>query len=109
MHPDWIAVYNQKSRDVFAPQPWMESLVEPARGFLYYSFDQESRILWVWGVCGDGRYWETHWNRMAQEKGARAIRCTTRRNPRPYQRRFGFKRIGYNQEKQYYILEKEVG
>lgn len=52
-------------------------------------------------VYGDGVYWDTYLNTLAQKLGLTKIMMATKRNPKAFERKFGFKLTGY-------ILEKEV-
>jgi len=96
MTPEQSALYMRKSGDTAIET---DGLIENEHGFMSCKVLNETLV--AYQVFGDGEYWNGQLNEMAKDLGLRRIRMATIRNPKAFERKFGFKLIGY-------ILEKEV-
>lgn len=76
-----------------------ENLIENEKGFMSWGVNLDSLILS--SVYGDGKYWDKFSIELAKQLGLKKIVIATRRSPKAYQRKYGYKLTGY-------LLEKEV-
>lgn len=76
-----------------------DNWTENEHGFISYKVDGD-KFLWF-NVYGDGKYWDEYVTTLAEGLGCKKIIAATRRNPAPYERKYGYKVTGY-------IIEKEV-
>lgn len=81
--------------------PGSEVLFNPDHGFMEWSLDRENDGIIIHAMCGDGRYWEEATNDLGRTLGVSKIFFFTRRDPRPYVRRYGARVYGV-------MLEREV-
>ena len=68
-------------------------------GFLIYRLGKDA--IYVMHCYGDGKYWDKVLEKIARKYMVPKIVFGTKRNYKAFQRKFGYKMIGY-------ILEKEV-
>lgn len=76
-----------------------DELFENDKGFISFRVTGDS--LFIVQCYGDGRYWMDVARGVAKKLGLTKIQFTTRRNYRAFERRHGFKLIGY-------VMESEV-
>ena len=88
--------YMERSGD---EQFFMDNLVENEHGFCSYKIAHGNLI--CFSAYGDGEHWDNFLMSKAKESGCKKYMITTRRNPKVFERKYGFKIAGY-------ILEKEV-
>lgn len=91
-----IEDYLNKSGDEYLSG---DHVIENEHGFLTYSVTPD--CLFIINCYGDGEYWDKVANDLAKEAGKDVVRFGTRRNPKTFERKYGYKTVGY-------ILEKEV-
>ena len=96
MNQDDLNRYLEKSGD---DKIIPTNLVENEHGFA--SFWINNNELNIINVYGDGKYWDAFFTQIAEETGCNKMRMATRRNPKAFERKFGFKQVGV-------IMEKEV-
>ena len=60
---------------------------------------QEDAVLII-DCYGDGKYWQSKMEEIARENGLTKTRAATKRNPMPYERKYGYKVIGFLMEKE---------
>jgi hypothetical protein len=89
--------YYEKSGDSFI---YPDNLVVNDHGFMTWTVDPEGTFLGL-NVYGDGAYWDEFSQTLAKHLGCKRIRFSTRRNPKVWEKKFGYKQVGY-------IMEKEV-
>lgn len=90
--------YFEKSGDT-SIEP--DNLIVTDNGFATWTIDRSDNALVGLNVYGDGKYWEEFGNELAKKLGCTKIRVATKRSPKAFVRKYGFKLVGY-------ILEKEV-
>lgn len=76
-----------------------EMIVHEGHGFTSLQMAEDRLI--VMSCFGDGGYWDKFHVELAIALGLKKIMFGTRRNYKAFERKFGYKKIGY-------ILEKEV-
>jgi len=91
--------YLQRSGDTVEDMQYNQFLIENDHGFATYSFTTTALILY--NVYGDGEYWDKYFYDLAKQHGKEKVMFGTKRNYKAFERKFGYKRVGY-------ILEKEV-
>lgn len=72
---------------------------DPEKGF--FVFEDREDALCVLQACGDGKWVDEIATMTARELGHKKIVFETRRNPKAWERKFGYKLTGY-------VLEKEI-
>lgn len=88
--------YMKRSGD---DQFFADNLTVNDHGFCSYKVS--NGILVGFTGYGDGEYWDKFLQEKAKENDCNKYMITTRRNPKVFERKYGFKIAGY-------ILEKEV-
>ena len=96
MNNKQIKEYLTKSKDT---EIRLDNLVENEHGFM--SWTEHDDALIALQVYGDGHYWNIYLNELAKQLGYKKIIIGNKRNYKAFEKKFGFKLIGY-------ILEKEV-
>jgi hypothetical protein len=91
-----IEKYLKKSGDLFI---YEDNLIENDQGFMSWKIAEDKLVLL--NVYGNGKYWDTFSIELAKKLGLKSILTATRRSPKAFTRKFGYKITGY-------ILEKEV-
>ena len=76
-----------------------DAIMHPEHGFMSYRLLPDALLLLQ--VYGDGSYWNLISIEMAKQIGYRTIRFATARDPRLFERKYGYSTVGV-------ILEKEV-
>lgn len=85
---DWIKKYETKTEDAFERKASFELLYIPERGFAEIKVGESA--LFVWQLCGDGRWWFERLSEICGRHGLRHISAFTCRAPRPFMRIFGY-------------------
>jgi outer membrane protein assembly factor BamB len=92
-----IEKYLRKSGDQFI---YEDNIVVNDHGFMSWMIDTDGSFVAL-NVYGDGEYWDSFIMQLAEKLGCTKARFATRRNPKAFERKFGYKIAGY-------IMEKEV-
>jgi hypothetical protein len=92
-----IEKYLKKSGDQFI---YEDNIVVNDHGFLSWMIDSEGAFFGL-NVYGDGKYWDDFSIALAKQLGCKKIKFSTRRNPKVWEKKFGYNIAGY-------IMEKEV-
>jgi len=92
-----LAKYCQKSGD---SMPHTANLIENEHGFASYYFSEDGESIILLSVYGDGRYWDSFFEDMARENGLKRVRFVTKRDPRLFARKYGYRVTGYHMEKE---------
>lgn len=66
-------------------------------GFMSYRVEKDTFI--IVQVYGDGKYWDEKANRLAKQFGLIKIMFSTKRNPKTFERKYGYRVTGYVMEK----------
>jgi hypothetical protein len=96
MRKEIIEDYLKRSGDT---QIFTQNLIENEHGFASFQITEEALV--ILNVYGDGKYWDDQLCQIANELGLAKVRFATRRNPKPFERKFNYKTIGY-------VMEKEI-
>ena len=91
-----IQRYLEKSGDQFI---YEDNIINNDQGFMSWKIAEEKLILL--NVYGNGKYWDEFSIALAKKLGLKSILTATRRSPKAFTRKFGYKITGH-------ILEKEV-
>lgn len=92
-----IKRYLEKSGDTHLDP---ENIIVNEHGFLSWTIDDNGALFGL-NVYGDGNYWDKFLVELANKLGCKQIRFATKRNPKVWERKFGYKIAGY-------IMEKEL-
>lgn len=100
---EWIEFYERKTGDKFSvPQGYgLNYLAE--RGFAQMMLDDKNKMVVVYQVCGDGKFWHDYAEMCAAGAGFDCVATMCTRPIRPYIRAFGWKI-----EKEYHYLNNEA-
>lgn len=96
MTPEQVHDYLKRSGDATL---CTDNLIENEHGFLTWKIHEDKLV--AVQVYGDGKYWDAFLNELAKLIGLNKIMMATKRNPKTFERKFGYKVTGH-------ILEKEV-
>lgn len=98
---DWADRYYEKTGENLLAHltPLSTVLFDPEHGVLVYEVHNDR--LFVKQLVGDGRHWEKVLSKLATTNGCVRIRMYTSRNPKCFERKYGYKQVGY-------VMEKEV-
>jgi len=91
-----IEKYLRKSGDQFI---YEDNIVVNDHGFMSWKVQEEKLVLL--NVYGNGKYWDEFSIALAKQLELKSILTATRRSPKAFTRKFGYKITGH-------ILEKEV-
>lgn len=75
------------------------ALLQNDHGFMVYRIHGDSFC--IMHCYGDGKYWDGVAEEMALKNGCSRIKFATRRNPRTFAKKYGYRLTGY-------VMEKEV-
>jgi len=92
-----IKKYLKKSGDQFI---YEDNIIVNEHGFMSWMLDTDGAFVAL-NVYGDGDYWDSFIMQLAEKLGCTKARFATRRNPKTFEKKFGYKIAGY-------IMEKEV-
>lgn len=88
----WIAKYEQKTGEKFEAKTGFKLLYSQDRGFCEIRVDEEKKMVMIWQLCGDGRFWRDFAELLAGLFGYRNLgTITIRHEVEAYVRLFGFK------------------
>lgn len=108
---EWKEFYREKTGDEFKTRQGFKELYIPDRGLCQLSITE--KIVVVEQVSGDGKYWKSVAEVIAQILGIDIIgTLLTRRNPEAYMRLFGYEIEDIderNGEKKYFGRNKQTG
>ena len=96
MTPEQQQDYLKRSKDT---KIFLDNIIENEHGFMSWCVSDNKFV--PLQVYGDGVYWQQQIENMTQELGLNSILIGTRRSPKAYIHKYGYKLVGY-------ILEKEV-
>jgi len=96
MNEEDIERYLEKSKDKHIET---ENLIENEHGFMSWTTFEDYLV--AIQVYGDGEYWNRYLDELAKELGYDKILIATKRSYKGFERKFGFKLIGY-------LLERRV-
>ena len=91
-----IEKYLRKSGDQFI---YEDNIIANDHGFMSWKIAEDKLVLL--NVYGNGKYWDNFSIELAKKLGLKGILTATRRSPKAFTRKFGYKITGH-------ILEKEV-
>jgi len=97
MNPKDLNRYLKKSGDSFI---YEDNLIENEHGFMSWTVASPDKFI-ILNMYGDGKYWDTVSIELAKKLGMKKIQSATRRSPRAWEKKYGYKTVGV-------ILEKEV-
>jgi hypothetical protein len=69
--------------------------------FGFASFDVDGDELVIYQLYGNGKLWDKFFMDLVKKMNLKKIKFGTKRNPEGFEKKFGYKLVGY-------ILEKEV-
>lgn len=96
MNKEDLEKYLSKSGDDYV---YPDNLIENKNGFMSWTVKNGKLILL--NVYGNGKYWDEFSKELAKGLGLTSILIATRRSPKAYQKKYGYKLTGY-------LMEKEV-
>jgi len=76
------------------------NLIENSHGFMSWRINKPDTFVLI-NVYGDGKYWDSVAVELAKQLNLSKIVFGTKRNPKAFERKYGYSHVGY-------ILEKEV-
>lgn len=76
-----------------------ENYIENEHGFSSYQIDGEQFT--IIQCYGDGKYWQAEFMRLAKENNCKTILFATKRNPKTFARKYGYKTMAT-------VMTKEV-
>lgn len=88
---EWIAIYEQKTGEVFKPHPSFKLLYFPDRGFCEIGLDQKAEMVMAYQLCGDGHYWKSVLDSIAKLIGYGHGGTICTRHIKAYIRYWGFR------------------
>jgi len=88
--------YFNRSGDTELGVGWME---ENEHGFCVHRV-QDDKLILV-NVYGDGEYWDNWATKVAKDMGLKSVFFATQRNPKAFERKYGYETVGY-------LLERKV-
>jgi len=97
MNAEDIKQYLKKSGDVHIST---DNLIKNIKGFMSWRITKPDTLVLI-NVYGDGKYWDAVSIELAKQLGLKKIAFGTKRNPKAFERKYGYTHVGY-------ILEKEV-
>lgn len=102
---EWIEEYEAKTGDTYLVPDGFALYYLAERGFAIMMPDIKSRIMVVWQVCGDGRFWRDFGELKGLECGLESIATICTRPIKPYIRAFGWEILKeYEKDGQYRFL-----
>ena len=89
---EYIKIYEQKTKDKFAPNKACKLFYLPERGFCELKVAEDNSMLMIYQLCGDGKFWRDFATLFAQTLGIKALgSICIRENIRAYIRFWGYK------------------
>lgn len=88
---EWIKTYEEKTGDEHKLPDGFREKYLPDKGYCQYGVDTENGVLYIYEVCGDGKFWHDVGRLICLEKGLSRIATICTRNLKPYIRLFGGK------------------
>lgn len=88
---EWVRIYEEKTGDTAALPKGFRLFYLAERGFAMLMADPESRIMFVWQVCGDGKFWRDFAELQCAAADLDYICTICTREILPYIRGFGWK------------------
>jgi len=87
----WIKIYEKRTRENFEPKKDFKLIFLPDRGFCEYSVDIQKRMVMIYQLCGDGKFWRDIALVMADLYGCNYIgTICSRDNIKAYIRFWGY-------------------
>lgn len=88
---EWIAFYEKKTGDKFIPHPDFKLIYFPEYGFCEYSLEKDTKMVMIYQLCGDGKFWRRVGETMARVLGWRNMGSICIRRIKPYIRFWGYR------------------
>lgn len=88
---EWIDFYELKTGDKFYIPQGYGLIYLAERGFALMKLEAESKMIFVYQVCGDGKFWHDYAELYAAGVGFECVATMCTRSIRPYIRAFGWK------------------
>lgn len=85
--------YLERSGDVYGTMYPGNIILDNSHGFCI--MDVSDGVLIVYQCYGDGEYWVGEIRKTAKKLHLEKIRFITMRNPKAFERKYGFKTVGY--------------
>lgn len=86
---EWIEFYEAKSGDSFYLLPDFRLLYMPERGFATMKPDYEGKMMIVYQVCGDAKFWQDYTELVSQAAGFECMATIFTRHIEPFIRALG--------------------
>lgn len=87
---EWIDIYEEKTGDKFGLPKGFRLCYLAERGFCEYRLDVEGKIVLVYQLCGDAKFWRDSLELIYSHAGFDAIGTICIRHIKPYIRSFGW-------------------
>ena len=87
---EWAQLYEKKSGEEYAPNPGFTTLFQPDKGFCEVKYDFEKKMILVFQLCGNGKFWKKTVEELARRQGFTRGGAIAIRNLKPYIRLWGF-------------------
>lgn len=111
---EWIKKYEKKTNEKFEPHPGFKLFFLPERGFCEIKVDSEKKIVMIYQLCGDGKFWRDYGLLLAELTGCKHLgTICSRDNIKAYIRFWGYvvqkEEILEDGLKRYHCIEKNSG
>nr|DAY12444.1 MAG TPA: hypothetical protein [Caudoviricetes sp.] len=99
---EWIEVYEKKTGDKFSVPKGYGLSYLAERGFAQMRLDYKTKMIVIYQVCGDGKFWRDYAELYAAGIGFECVATMCTRSIKPYIRAFGWKI-----EREYHCISSE--
>lgn len=86
----WVEIYENKTHDKAELPKGFQLFYLPTRGFMMIRPLVKDSILYIYQVCGDGKFWHDHAELMATALGFQCLATICNRNIETYLKNFDF-------------------
>lgn len=87
---EYIALYERKTGDKFIPHPNFKLVYLPDRGFCEFKKDDETKMMMIYQLCGDGKFWRDMCEGLTRLLGWEHCGSICIRPIKPYIRFWGY-------------------
>lgn len=87
---EWIEIYEKKTKDTFEVPAGYRLLYLAERGFVQLKPDFEGKIMLVYQLCGDAKFWRDFAELVCSTMGLECVSTICTRHIEPYIRGFGW-------------------
>lgn len=87
---EWIEIYEKKTNDKVAILPGYRLFYLAERGFATMKLDEEGKMVIVYQVCGDAKFWRDFAELVGATFGCNCVATICTRHIEPYIRGFGW-------------------